>query len=598
MISENAPRTEERVPLHDQAAFIYNRRIWPLGAIVALIAAPFVLSTEPIGMWLCITCLAMSVFLISFWLFVLPKIKTETQLDSAISVGAIAIYGAVALGAYAHPRDVTPFAICTIGLSLAFATTRFFVFNFIAGLALWGTALWIRGEYPIAISFHHALLLAPATAFFVRQAIAIAYDRIKKLRDEEQRHSSNLIEAYDRLKDEEQKRHEYEAQLAHMQKVEGLGALATGIAHDFNNYLMAITSLSENIGNVTQNSTVVRDADEIHRVAINASQVCTQILTFAGNVKDEKLTFRIKHLFEDVHRLLRAVIPNDLNLRLGPCSKDFVVYGDRLQLQQVLLNFVKNAADARREDGTGEIEISIHPVSLAAGDSTNGKFQGGVILESGEYVQISIWDNGKGIVRSDIPKIFDPYFSTKRTGHGLGLAVSLGIIRRHGGAIRCESQLGDHTLFDILLPRVDSVGSSGIDDEGSSNAQEKPRRHVLLIDDEQFVLTAVSRLMANIGWSVSTSTNGKDAFDLLNSGESFEAVLLDYSMPLENGLELLQRIRAAGFQMPIVLCSGLLIDSHDMEGMEYRPNGILKKPYSLTAVNDLLSKLTESESTS
>lgn len=256
------------------------------------------------------------------------------------------------------------------------------------------------------------------------------------------------------LRDVSEKNRAAEA-LFQAQRLESLGLLAGGIAHDFNNILTGILMQgSLALHKVAAETPARAHLEKVMDSAERASQLTRQLLAYAGKGRIEVELFDLNTVIRGSDLFLNTSLPRRVALEMDLAPTPLFIYGDKGQMQQILLNFVLNAAEAMNHATVGHIRIMTAPYELQTSDQT-GSYIDGVNLPPGQYVRLEVSDDGHGMDRETQARIFDPFFTTKETGHGLGLASTLGIIRSHRGAISVTSTPGQGTRFTVLLPRAD-----------------------------------------------------------------------------------------------------------------------------------------------
>ena len=383
----------------------------------------------------------------------------------------------------------------------------------------------------------------------------------------------------------EAQRRSFERKLQEKQKLESLGVLAGGIAHDFNNLLTAI------LGNASLASMDAGEGSplqpllgQIEKAGTRAAELCRQMLAYSGRGR-----FVVQPI--DLNSIVQGT-----NLLQGSFSKKAVMHfqlapelpsvlADPAQMRQVVLNLVTNASEAIGDRG-GSIVVStgVRHADAAYLATT----QLAPELPEGDYVFLDVRDTGAGMSHEVQARIFDPFFSTKFAGRGLGLAAVLGIVRGHDGAIKVESELGKGTLIRVLLPRAEGV--SNLAEEARHSADGwRGSGTILLVDDEETVRATVSRMLELFGFSVLIAEDGDVAVEMFRAqGRDIVLVLLDLTMPRLNGEEALQQIRAMDPSARVLLMSGF-----DEDEVLSRLNGdravpFLQKPFQPSGLRDKL----------
>jgi two-component system cell cycle sensor histidine kinase/response regulator CckA len=370
------------------------------------------------------------------------------------------------------------------------------------------------------------------------------------------------------------------------QKLESLGVLAGGVAHDFNNLLAAILGNTD-LGLMHSDvAPAPRELlERIQSAALQAAELTKQLLAYAGRTPFRMEPLSIAELVSDISAMLSAAVPASVSLSVtaDPLPD---IEGDRTQLTQVLMNLVLNASDALGADG-GEVRIRtgvLEPV-----DDVLKRGYVADQLRPVEHVFVRVEDDGVGMDDEVRAHLFDPFFSTKASGHGLGLAASLGILRRHGGTIVVDSVPGEGSVFTVCLPvsdaRRDSAGA-----EKSPSAGGLDGRRLLVVDDEPAVREVVGRVLRVFGATVDEAAGGAEALALVDdASDPHDVILLDMAMPDMDGEETLRRLRATGCEAPVILCSGHAAQSlPDQPGVSW-----LAKPFRAPELRDAIRAVLE-----
>jgi len=373
-----------------------------------------------------------------------------------------------------------------------------------------------------------------------------------------------------------------EAELLKAQKLESIGILAGGIAHDFNNILTAI------LGNITLAKMDSKPEDKVFQRLAEAEKACVwakdltqQLLTFSKGGAPIKKTVLIQELIKDsVNFTLsgsnvrcKFSIPDDL----------WQVEIDEGQISQVINNLVVNAEQAMPEGGI--IEVKAENISLEE--------KRAVPLKAGKYIRITIKDEGIGIPEEHLPKIFDPYFTTKQKGSGLGLAVAHSIIKNHAGYITVESKLGAGTSFYIYLP----ASEKGISERKTQ--EEKPlfgQGRILVMDDEPAVREIAGNMLQFLGYEVEFAREGAEAIELYKkakkSGKAFDAVILDLTVPGGmGGKEAIRMLLEIDPDVRAIVSSGYSNDPVMSDFKRYGFRGVVAKPYNLKNLAEEVHKI-------
>jgi signal transduction histidine kinase/CheY-like chemotaxis protein len=386
-----------------------------------------------------------------------------------------------------------------------------------------------------------------------------------------------------RRSSEEDSRLELERRIHQAQRLESLGLLAGGIAHDFNNILTAIRGNAELLGVQVGDDPALRERlDQIEKASDRAADLCRRLLAYAGRRRPDNKVLSLAHLVEETCELVKPSIPLRIDLDLTVSGDTPALEGDATLLRQVIMNLVLNAAEAIGEQN-GSIDVETGALELD--ERTLARLVAGSDALPGRFAYVEVRDTGKGMDARTRERIFDPFYSTKNEGRGLGLASVLGIVQTHGGAIEVRSAPGRGASFRVLLP----ASSSEPDRESPSTWMRRTRgagRTVLVADDEPAVLGFATQVLESAGYQVVQAHDGSEALELYQgrSGE-LNAALLDVTMPGLSGLDVLERIRAHGGRLPVVLMTGYEPPSGP-DAPE--PDAVLRKPFSS---RDLLDRL-------
>lgn len=349
-------------------------------------------------------------------------------------------------------------------------------------------------------------------------------------------------------------RKEQEHQRLQSQKLEALGSLASGVAHDFNNLLFAISgnaALARD--DVAPGSGLSELMGEIEQAADRASELVRRILAFSRPKDEELQATALAPLLMEVVKLTRPTVPKliELDLRIGSDVAPVDAYPG--QLHQVLVNLITNAAHAIGER-SGRIRIGLS-------DARRGSVPASVESKAARFVRLTVEDDGCGMPRSVLDKVFDPYFTTKKPGEGtgLGLAVVAGIVETHGGVLDVHSEEGVGTFFEIILPAVLTPTTGRT--ESTRDVPKGAGQHVLFVDDEVAIATVVERVLERLGYRVRAFTDPREALLAFeHAPEAFDVLITDIDMPRMSGLTLVARVRGVRPDLPVVIATGHLPD--------------------------------------
>jgi len=365
------------------------------------------------------------------------------------------------------------------------------------------------------------------------------------------------------------------AQLLQMQKLEAVGTLAGGIAHDFNNILAAIIGYAELVRmKLEGKDDILMDVAEVIRAGQRATELVKQILTFSRQSRHVRKPLEIHLIVKEALKLLRASIPSTIEIRENIDVKSGAVLADPTQIHQVLMNLCTNAYHAMRETG-GVLAVELSQVEISPDDTKVTGFD----LTPGSYLKLQISDTGCGMRRSVMERIFEPYFTTKdkSEGTGMGLALTHGIVKNHGGHISVYSEQGEGATFQVYLPRIepDSITPSLQDQEVLARGSER----ILVIDDEENIVMMEQRMLKGLGYEVTAMSNCLEAFQLFIDGpDNFDLIITDMTMPRMTGAELARKVLSIRPDMPIVLCTGFSELINESKARAIGIRGYVMKP--------------------
>jgi PAS domain S-box-containing protein len=334
---------------------------------------------------------------------------------------------------------------------------------------------------------------------------------------------------------------ELEERLRHSQKMEAVGALAGGVAHDFNNYLQVIFGhLHLALGADSLDEQARRSLDHVHDAARRCQQLTQQLLSFGRRNTLSKSPVLLNDVCERIAPMLRTLLGDSNTLDLQASEVRLCVEADSGSLEQVLMNLATNARDAMPEGGT--LTLSTDALELA----DDGP------LPPGWYARVSVRDEGQGIDAAVLPRVFEPFFSTKRAsrGTGLGLASAWGIVEQSGGTIAVESEVGRGTVFHVLLPLLDGRHST------TPPLTPDASTTVLIVEDQDEIRALVRAILEGAGYQVMDAADGVAALELYDAHREVDIVLTDVSMPRMDGMELARALKERG-ACPVVLMTGV-----------------------------------------
>jgi signal transduction histidine kinase/CheY-like chemotaxis protein len=390
-----------------------------------------------------------------------------------------------------------------------------------------------------------------------------------------------------RIASDEQRR-ALETRLRESERFESLGLLAAGIAHDFNNLLVSVLGNADLLLLTPELSESSRESLKlIKQAGHNASALTHHLLMFAGEGAVRLAAVDLPSAAVSALALLQPNLPSRIRLETQLARACPAIHADASQINQIVMNLVTNAAEAI--DGQGQISVSTHAAELDA--AALAEFQHHRCAQPGQFVILQVQDSGSGMDAATVSRIFDPFFSTKFTGRGLGLASVLGIAQGHCGALRVRTREGAGTSFEIAFPvsshepvRLAKPSVPVLDWSGSGP--------LLLIDDDDAVRRVLTLLLRALGFDVTAVASGKAGLELfMRKDPAFPVVVLDWLMPGLSGEQVLRALRELEPTLPVLLVSGY--SAQDFESNDAYV-ARLQKPMTLGQLRAALRRLTGS----
>lgn len=416
--------------------------------------------------------------------------------------------------------------------------------------------------YPVEVHLQH---IAEKPPVFV--AIVLDITERKKAEAEQQRLQRELLQAH---------------------KMESLGNLTGGIAHDFNNLLGIIMGYSGFAYNHCLGREDTKQAEYLTHVlkaSKRASDLVAQMLTFSRNQVHEKKPVQLQPLVAENLALVRSTLPSSIEIKFEAEENLPAVLMDPVQMNQLMLNLVVNARDAMQ--GKGSITIRLGWLRVAGKECAACHKQ-----VEGDWVALSIADTASGIRPEVLDRIFDPYFTTKEVGTGMGLSVVNSIMQSCGGHILVNTELNKGTTFQLLFPWIDEeTKEAETKDRSSTELPHGRGEHVLVLDDEPDLASFMAELLESYEYRVTVSTSSTNALELFKENPNeFALVITDQTMPILTGVELVTAIRKIRADIPVILNTGFneYVDSESASKM-----GIyyLEKPVRVDTLIEMVGRL-------
>lgn len=383
-----------------------------------------------------------------------------------------------------------------------------------------------------------------------------------------------VIHDLSEIRKEEQKRLAIEKKLRQTQKMEAIGTMAGGIAHDFNNVLTVIFGKAElAMMMLPEESKARAHIVDVLTAAGRAKEMIRQIMSFSRKAEEEHKPFPIKFIVAEAAKMIESMTPSNIKLLIRIATKSSVIVGDPTQIHQILMNLCANANYALKDRG-GVIEIQLEEVSLGSQDVQ-------VIprLGPGNYVRLTVKDNGPGIEKGIIDRIFEPFFTTKPLGEGtgMGLAVVHGIVQRHGGSVIVESKPGEGTAFHCFFPLVvrteEPAADSGPKEVRGGNET------ILLVDDDTKILETYGQVLTDLGYRVTTQAESREALKIFQQDRNlFDLVITDEKMPRMSGREITEEILKIRPGFPVIIITGSEVDEQSF--LRLGAAAVIFKPFT------------------
>jgi len=364
----------------------------------------------------------------------------------------------------------------------------------------------------------------------------------------------------------------------HSQRLESIGILAGGIAHDFNNLLTGILGqISLALALLPPDSPARPPINKAAGAAERAADMTRQLLAYAGKGQFQLSSVALNELIIENIGLLETMLPRRVDLKLELDPELPPIEADRGQIQQVLMNLVLNAAESI-DDESGRVTVS---TGIVDGSDLEGPFIGGSAPRPGLYVRLSVSDTGTGMSEQTLSHIFDPFFSTKGSGRGLGLSAALGTVHTHDGALKVESEVGLGTRFCVLLPAASAQAAVGVEHgEGQVGTRSPGAAAVLVIDDEPAVRESTHDMLVASDYEVITARGGVEGVAAYRErAAEIGVVLLDMQMPGMNGEQVFDELKRIDPSVRVILMSGYSESEATQRFLGRGLLGFLQKPY-------------------
>lgn len=375
-------------------------------------------------------------------------------------------------------------------------------------------------------------------------------------------------------------------QLMRAQRMESIGTLAGGIAHDINNVLGPILLSAEMIRRRVTDPWVLKMAEAIETSAQRGARIVNQVLDFSQEAEGEHIAVQIRHIVREAVEFAQHTFSRQIKVE-GSYPRDLpLIMVDPIQIRQAVLNLMVNARDA--VTGRGSVSLSMESVRVDETEAASFFPEG----RPGNFVRLSVSDNGLGIRAEYMERIFEPFFTTKKRGQGsgLGLSSTLAIVHSHRGFMTVTTEVGKGSCFSIFLPQVGTPVVPAPSGAEPGKAERSTRRHVILfVEDDPAMLQMNAEMLTSHGHEVVQARNGSaglKAFTALR--DSIDLVITDINMPDMDGPDMIREIRSIRQDTPFIAVSGLTEWAHFLEGNGLIGIDLLQKPYTVDQLLDAI----------
>ena len=379
-----------------------------------------------------------------------------------------------------------------------------------------------------------------------------------------------------------------ERKVLQSQKAESLAVLAGGVAHDFNNLLVGVLAGADLLREeVALSGDAAETVGHIRTAALRAAELTQQMLAYAGKGQFVVEKLDLASLVREMLALVRSAVPRTIAFEFQADGPPAPVQADATQLRQIVLNLVTNASEAIG-DGPGRVVVRVG-IELRAQRELALLHAAPEMSPRGPYAVLEVTDDGSGMDVALLQRIFDPFYTTKFTGRGLGLAALLGIVRAHRGGLHVTTAPGGGTTFRVYLPLADAPAPDvRVAAPAGTVPGDAGSTRILIVDDEEVVRSATERMVRRLGYAVVGAADGAAALALLESDRAFALILMDVTMPAMDGPATARAIRARGVTVPVVFMSGYAAEELAARGMVSDADAFLKKPFLMADLREAL----------
>jgi CheY-like chemotaxis protein len=390
-------------------------------------------------------------------------------------------------------------------------------------------------------------------------------------------------------KQESAKKIELIQRLRQAEKMESLGNMAGGVAHDFSNLLTPIIGYAQLLQTRLPETDTgnLNSVNEIIKAGIRGQEMIKQILTFCRKGSLNARPTDSYLLIRDAVKQLEIALPSSVTISLLLDKECGIIQADVAQIHQVIMNLGINAAQAMGEAG-GNLQINMDRITVENTEQT-----GYTGMPQGDYIRLEVRDNGSGIAKENLERIFEPFFSTKKQGKGTGLGLSMvhGIIKNHGGSVTVESVPDQGTCFTIFVPAGNEKSVKAAEKDTTTKPANRNHAEILIVEDDESIALMLAELLSNAGYSPVTAGSGQQALELFSQDVNhFDLVLTDVRIPDMDGIELSRQLAVVRSGLPVILLSG---NSEMLDQQQLAEAGawkLLVKPVSMQELLDTLKE--------
>ncbi|MEM7078125.1 MAG: response regulator [Pseudomonadota bacterium] len=369
-------------------------------------------------------------------------------------------------------------------------------------------------------------------------------------------------------------------------RLESLGLMAGAIAHDFNNLLVSIIG-NTNLAMDVSSDEAIEFLQRVEQASVQAGDIVNQLLAYAGKHQDELRLANLNEVVVQSVELLGLSGQPRITTHLALMESIAPVWADPTRLQQAVMNLILNAQESFADHG-GTIQLHSRECTLTRDDLQGMRH--GYEADAGDFVEFGVEDNGSGMSAEIIERMFDPFYTSKELGQGLGLATLLGFAKAHRGAIDVRSEVGVGSHISLFLPRAEQTEPAVNTPADHPDRRPLPGLPVLVVDDEEGVRTVMQRLLESVDYQVETASSGQEAMDLIASGRRYALAVIDIAMPGRNGWETLDAIRALQTDLPIIMMSGYTEEDSAAKEAQRQGARFLPKPFRRAELETLINR--------